>query len=814
MLETLLAELKLSNTEPEARGISLNTDDEGQIHCIGGNFGPLVESLNQLKLIDQGTNHGGNDDLDSNVALLLKNVSEAIKDFDSSYIVDEKTREFLRVVSIASASDKINELIKLDMNTGLIDKIVAIYLNIIDVMKSMRHSSGQLLSRTSFISPLLITISFSFKLKHPKSNSLVKILTMIFVFHLNHRPLIESIVKMFSVNSSTNMDVFEVFNKLWETTLQLPTDTSQVVKHSPGPITLMNRVHILRDCTMSIHLIDQILPYQPNQMLLRLSKDIVSIYSALLGLKNNLDTSVFLNIMSLLNSEMSCETFLSLTETLGMSQDLLKLREDPEFNTTLDYILFKISSTLNLKNPKLGIQYISKITQADVFDAIDESIYARYKVVFETIDHNYKINFHCDYQMSFLLENALCTIEKQFKLIDDQHVITEFGSIFSIESLFIYNLFIAQRSILENVNPDREIPLNFMALMNLKRFPPLPRSNFTDFSIKNITGAQINTKNLQRLINSTHLCLLILKKIIREYIKAKGPLDNNDRLDGKYISMEYRATEELLKHYFTSLFTVLIVSNELCTKAQTLSNSFFDYESTGKVLRLQVFQIFEDLFLRYGSFAFYVLLQFVTQVSECDLQLQELSMMLLNHLTFHSSTSLKNEAVKNDIIKSLIKNFVTTWDDGSIDYSYFNKLLGLPNKLPMMAEFDKTKYMKVFKLIDTNSTNSSPRSGTSMGFQNTAEMPPQDFMMNSVTPAPLNVNPRTKLNLITNQNDNMKYHQQSFKPQMMTATSQNLAYHQQDYSFKTSNVQNVTPFTPQQQTQVQKIQMEYDYSHY
>ncbi|ODV74789.1 Vir1p CYBJADRAFT_62192 [Cyberlindnera jadinii NRRL Y-1542] len=797
-LEDKMSQMDISS---EAGVLKLSTD-LGGIICLVGNpesrddDAALVQVLNEIKALSDSKNY------DDEVLPLLRKVGPWLTTLDESCLIGEDTRQFIRVVSLLCANDKINELIKSEMTPNIIDTILKVYLKILDTLKDLGSLYSNLLSNLSLISPLLITISFSFKMKYDKSDTLTKVLALLFIYHLTIDRLLENVVKMFSVNSSTNMDVFEVFNKLWERTLQLPTTTVHDIKRAPGPITILNKIHLLKDLEMSADVIEQVFPYLPNEILLGCSKQVSPIYSALLSLKSlkgdvfalensTTDISLLLsNLITSLNSDLACELMLLLADVLDVSDSLLELDQGP-FGDVVKYIIFKISSTLDLKNPLLNTKLLSRIMNTEFLGALHESIYARYKVIFELIDHNYKIDFTQDFQMAILLERSLSSIDSRFELVEDHHVVSEYGSIFSIDSLFLYSNFIINKSILQFVNPNKQLPQTFMDYMNLKRFAPLPRSNFTDIHLDGIPTSQINANNVYRLINGSLLCLSIQRKILQQYMVANEDLNLKVNFDGNHVGLSYRCMDKAMKLCFTSLFTSLMISTEL--KHSGVFNP--EYTSAAKILKLKVFGIFQDLFQLYGSFAFYLLLKFITEASNHDLELHAISIGLLNHIIFHSDNGLEEQIQESRLITLLLTSLVKKWDDGSDRYRKLARLMGLPRVEMVKVKFDKITLLKELgfseqDLIRAQTPTTSTSSTHSLSF-NICDMGQDLTNINNINMTPMNkFSPAS----------------QSFP---FSSTSQNFGefdipqygYNSNratDHNYKAGNLNNVISFVPQQ----------------
>lgn len=708
MIENIISHLSIQdNGVDKKEDFCLALPDNGVILAGGQSASlltDLVAALNKLKSIDDDNASTSLDINDTIVKELCKEVSANMDALPSCQIKYLHIQSLLQVIALVHASYELNELIMKEMSNDLIDKILGIYLDALYVLKHLPKQTGNLLSRVSFISPLLITISFSFKIQYPNSPSLLKVLSLIFAYHLKHRSLLVETMKLFSFNGITNLEVFEVFNKLWEKTLEAPGTQGLDPKFAPGPLTLTRRLEAITSTYVELTVVDQILPYSPNQGLLKLTKDTVTVYNCLSSLNPQSGIKDLLPIVNILSSTLDQELVLCLAGTLGLQHLLISLHQIPDLKDTMNFIFFHLGNCAVASNSQVLFTN-SMLLTADIYDAFNSSKYARYKAVFELVDHNYKIDFTKDYQMVMAIEGALSTINSDFSLAEDHKILFEFGSTFSIDSLFNYTTSIISTGLLKFVSPFREIPTKFTKTMSLERFAPLPRSNFLGFKfINNTFERQINLRNFDRLVSSAHTCLEIMGNILEGYTHSNDRFRTKDSLFCNDANLQYCANHVLLEQYFTTLFTVLILAHEMMTRGEGRTNNMkssvvYDYMSIGNVLKLQVFQLFTDLFQLYGSFGAYELVQFIEMVSHEDLEMQRIGVVLLNHLIFHSSEDFKKYVVENGIINKKICTFVKYWDDGSTLYTPLLDLLKIGERKEFtVVVFEKQRYLDILGL--------------------------------------------------------------------------------------------------------------------
>jgi hypothetical protein len=663
--------------------------NNGEFICADseGKLEKLVTSLNRLKLINDGL-------VEEDPSVFSEVVLRYFHLCDFSEVGDQEHQSFIQVLSLWISSGKINRIINNDMSIELIDYISDHYIETIEVFRNWRDSDSRsrnlLFLNCSFISPLLITISFSFKFNYPKSKRLIKILSLVSIYHLNSSfQLFDQFIKLFMLTDSTNMEVFDVFNKLWAKTLE--NTIEQVTlddRFLPGPVSLLNRFELLRESSMSTELIDQIIPYDSNEFLLILSKNLVTIYSQLKLIKNAQGDSgsicgALSAIMSFLSTDYGSELILTVIANLNLEEDLFNLQsaENQEFKPVINYIFFKCSHLLNLNSATIS-PLTKSIPTTNIVNAIEVSDFARCKIFFEVIDHNLKTDFSKDFQLLFSLETSLFYQWKQYNLSEHIDSLAELGSCLSVDGIHNNLNFILQNALINQINPKRELPSSFKAIINYKRFPPLPRSDFLGFQIHDITSEhQLNLKNFTRLIDCLLLNTSIIQKTLNAEISKREQLGFTNDLKGKDLNSNFTATDLLLDQTLTALYINFIIADELKMKSfgyvNKLSSTFFDYGSISNVLKLQTFKIMQRLFYLYDTFGLYKLLKFVTEISLQDLKLQKISISLLNHLFFHTNDlKMQSMVSKNSLTHSLLKEYILAWNEPSMTlYKEFNDFL-------------------------------------------------------------------------------------------------------------------------------------------
>jgi len=445
--------------------------------------------------------------------------------------------------------------------------------------------------------------------------------------------------------------------------------------------------------------------------------------------------------------------------------------------------------------------------------------------------------------MSFLLEKALYFIEKDFELQKNHTVLSELGSSLTLPAILLHIGFLLSKSILKFQIPSKSsFPKIIEDNISLKKLPPLPKSDFLDFENIFISKTQQNLNNHRLIINALSHCLSILHKVIIGHSNVKNwihPIQNVEDIDD---DLKYCSVDKFLLLNYSSLFAILNVCNELTQKSQSFhsdigadgqiySSIFYDISSTSNVLKLQTYQIFDDLFQLYDTFAFFKLIKFIMNVSMTDLELQKFSTKILNHLLFNSNNGLKKSIESHDLIKKLLQQYVALWSDGSIEYTEFERFLGLQSKPTELVNFDSMKYLEFlgFELPDqstvsnlspsTASSSSSimPNFSTYANHSNnfniapisSASTPNYSYVVN-----PNNISTTTTNNNINMNNNNNNSGYFNMNPNILgnnrgissggnTTPSAGNFIINDGTNYKNSNISNVQSFIPQQQIQQQ-----------
>lgn len=832
VLEDQFKSLGLSN-EPKRQGtgeFSLRFNEEKVFEILESysmETKDALGALNKLIMIQRTVDPvvDTSKDIDGEIRSLVDQVTPFIKTLDLdtlSKVESEDVIGFLEVISLMIANFTVNDFIKTEIDSSLIDKMLTIYLSVLEILRFGKFKGhSYLLTRTSLISPLLITISFSFKLKSTESPTLIKVLASLFTLLMTRQSLFDPVVKLFAMNSTTNIEMFQVFNKLWERTLEIPADSQLDTKQSPGPTSIINRINALSNYELSSGIINQVFPFIPSQYLYQLSQSSLKAHTVLSNLKSGKEvTSNITDLLGFVIDDLNTEVLLTMIDTLDVTDLLLQYFEEEQYKSQLGYVFAKISQSSNFNiHGSVSRKLIPKILTRDVLFELESSENERYKVLFELLDHNPKIDFHSDFSMVFAIEAALSLIDRDFDLQKDFSILSNLGSSVNLPALFVYSGFLLSNALLKFANPTKSLPHFLDEIMQLKRFPPLPKSEFFDFSHIFLSKSQQNLKNPRIVTNALFHCLSILHKIVTGFCEVKDwvhPIQNVNDTDN---DLEYQATDKFLFLNYSAFFGVLHTVNELLQKSTGYYNNdhfsaiFYDLSSIGNTLKLQTFQLFEDLFQFYDTFAFYKLVKFIMKVSMTDLELQKFSIKILNHLVFHSNNGIKDSIKDNDLILKLLEQYVTLWNDGSTEYKQFENFLGLEQTSSEKAIFDTISHLKFLGFSDVGIASLSPAtssSGSSIhnysytnnsnnfsGLQTNVSTPNNSFSFISTSGG--KQQPLDSASGYFNINSNMLNNNNQIG---FSGSNTPVSAGVMDYTtYRTSNIRNVQSFIPQQQQQ-------------
>lgn len=821
VLEDQLNGLNLSNKPKRQR-----FDDIKLVFNIQGNFDilegysretcELVNDLNRLLELDSKTESDffpGNE-VDDEIKALVERVKPFVNSLDAEKlqtIQSQDVKSFLQTISLVLANFIVNDFIKTEIDVGLINKMTDIYMVIIETLRDLKRDTYSfLLSKTSFISPLLITISFSFKLNTGGSSMLIKTLAVLFTYLVRSESLFDSVVKMFTINPTTNIEMFQVFNKLWEKTLEIPQQNQINIRQAPGPISIINRLDSLNHCLISPQLIGHIFPYTPNQYIFQLCQSSLKAHTILSNIKTGREISSGLyELISFVGDDLSCEVLLLIIESMGLGDELLKLHGNEQYQTQLNFIFTKISQTSYVGHDNsISLEFLKTILTKDITGPLESSISQRYQVLFELVDHNYEINFHEDFAMSISTEQAIFSINRDFALQKDHLILSDLGSSLSLPALFIHVSFILSKALINFANPTKFLPKLLEESLSLKKFAPLPKSDFLDFGVSSISPCQMNLRNFQRVTNSLHMCLSVLDKIILNYSNLKSWIHPVKAVEEIENNLEYQTVDKFLEINFSAYFAVLTVSNELLQKSQSYGNNlspvFHDLSSVSHVLKLQTFLIFDRLFQLYDNFAFYKLVKFIMKISMIDLELQKSSMKVLDHLIFHTDNGMKEAAENNDLIKKLLQQYVVLWSDGTEIYKRFEDFLGLKSNSTELVNFDTTAHLKFLGLSPPEYSNTSPSTSSSASSINNYNLSNQsnNYGLQSTLSTPNNsfVTNNNNINQPISQDNSYFGNSKVFIRTQVGLRKPNtpISAGAMDYNnYRTSNIKNVQSFVPQ-----------------
>ncbi|KAH3672950.1 hypothetical protein WICPIJ_009959 [Wickerhamomyces pijperi] len=380
---------------------------------------------------------------------------------------------------------------------------------------------------------------------------------------------------------------------------------------------------------------------------------------------------------------------------------------------SLAFVSLPLSSSSSSSDGTTGfnqdLHYMTATLDSPILHSLlQKPYYANYKVLFELIDHNVKLNICQDFQTSLMLERSLVSILNNFSLKQDHSTVSDLGSLFSFEGIICHSSFVINSLLLQFLNPttsSKKKPIHQSVTTmfdDLRRFPPLPKSEFFDFEsiTPGLSKTYLDTVHgFERICLSSELCLGILLKNLKLS-------DKQVTLESSDLNLQYRSTDLLLQLYFETLFVHLIVSQELSNKSAL--KEFTDWKSMANVMKLQVFQNFSALFDVYGSFALYKLVLFISEISLRDLHLQRLGLKLLKHLVCHCENSSISELIRKPLVE-----YVELWDDGTGEYDQFYELLKLdrPTASISLVPLDTNKYLRLlsqFTEVDEQSPIVSP----------------------------------------------------------------------------------------------------------
>ncbi|KAH3680399.1 hypothetical protein WICMUC_000330 [Wickerhamomyces mucosus] len=738
--------------EPEFSAVeTLSSDDEkfgdnypdiylklssiGSIEINEGeeSFNNVRKALNEIKSFNEGTSRLKDEkELEEKIEQNLNILSPYFKRF-KIWDHNSSIQEFLKIVSLTIASFKINSMVKIEHTTPeIINQVIKIYLEVINVLKRLKPSDSKnlLLSKCSFITPLLIYTSLNYKLKLHFADSLTKILTLILTYHLKTKPLLDGVANLFQ---QSNSEVYQVFNKLWEKTFQRQRDDNMDLNFIPGPREILNRFELFQDYDTSLELIYQIIPYKSNNYILKLSQEVVSVYNILKSLNNSMnhetDKYYLCQLLPVLSTHIGSQSIGIMLQTLNIDIKFLNMKKQSGLFEEYQAIAFRVGSVIPLEKIEndLTIRLLSDALDTPILEAIGHSAYARYKVLFEVIDHNYKIEFENDFQISLCLEMALLYTYRNFDIVEDHSAVTDLGSTFSLDGVLTHLIFLVNSALMKNLNPKKDFPKSLKDKINFGRFPPLPKSNFLDFESFSSSKIQSNLSNFERLIHSNQLLSKIFAKLLQGYGENKDLVSFNGKLGSLEINSEFRIQDVLLELYYTVLFSNLLVSNELISLSEYSSSIFYDYRSLGNIIKIQTFELFENIFQFFGSFAVFKLIQHIEELSMKDLKLQSIAFKLLHHLTFHSNKELIEIIKNSNLISDLISDYVKLWNDGTDQYDDFLKLLELENddkNSITLVPFDATDYLEILgytkEHVSPLSTNASTNIPSENNYGNTS----------------------------------------------------------------------------------------------
>lgn len=668
---------------------------------------------------------------------LRSQTSKIIHDLRYLHAHSIKESEVLSNISLIISSFKIGDLLRMEndkVTEGQINKIIEIYYQVLQVLQSHNTSSSSvLLSKCSFILPLLIVISLALRLGLSSSTNsiLMKILTVLMVYHLKHPSLFHDVELLLNLSPDPQSPSFTsssepsqaLVTSLWEKIIGIVPSNELNLKSHQGPISLINNLDLLSDQSINESLISQILiPHHANSYLPQLSSSLRNIYPLIYALKlNSENESKVSQILSQLithsHSDFDVEVMKILLKTLNFEMGFLSLRK---YNSVFPFHLFLLNRLGTITSIKTAsefnqdLEFLTATLDSQILRSFDKSRLACYRVLFELIDHNLKLNITTDFQLSLLLERSLISIFNNFDITEDHSAVSDLGSMFSLEGVLGHSLFVMNLSLLKCINPKKKLPSLITSMFDLKRFPPVPKSKFLDFeSLFELNKSCLNLRGFERLCLSSNLCcgvILRLLKTLKIQKKNQGMISG---LESSNLNLDYRSTDILLLLYYELMFVHLVVSNEFIALSKK-NLEFSSFEAQGNIMRLQVFEIFEVLFGIYGSFASFKLISFISEISMRDLKLKEMGFKLLHHLVFHGDFGFKNHILEVELIKKPVVDFILLWNNGGAEYNDFCRLLSLneSDSSSISVLFDSKVYLRILGYIQDAPAVTSPVAST------------------------------------------------------------------------------------------------------
>lgn len=745
--------------------LTLELDEQGELFFYDNvktraqnQFKPVLGDLNWLFRLNYFVGGASSGGVELSDALIENKLKQTVKNV-SKFIFDNKKirihlgspilEQFFRIISLLVANNEIDTIIKTNMDSKLISCLLKLYLHVLNIFKDFEFDlnykySGDLsltnkqtlLTQISLINPLLIAISCAFKPENSvNSNQLINILALIFTYLLKNQILIKSVLDSFIINNSTNMAMFQAFNKLWEKTLNHHIELEaqkQQKTYLPGPISILNRIDAINTEAHDLSLVElnQIFPYKLSSYVYELSESLLKIYSNLVNIEHNSNLLISIdNLLLLVNTDFNCELLIELLNTFNLTDHFMSLLKQASFKHQLNYILIKLSNYQHL----IKFNSSSYILRTSVFlnhslTALKNDKKLQYKILLEVNDHNYKINFQKEYPIVTSLVNSLIFINNSFEFFKDHLILSEIGCYLTLPKIFTNVSDIISDSLVKFVNPAYK---KTNLLVNKFNYPPLPKSSFLYFNIENlnkISEVQLNIKNFNILNNCVILNLLILTKVLNNYItyKVETSLEIKD-LNQVNKLMEIKSVNLIINDYFKTFFNVLVLVNEYCIKSNKNNKIYYDLNSIASLLKNIVTKLISKVFKIFSSFAILNFLNFIDELSDFDLSLQKISIGLLNHFIFHShgnQMDLKMAIMNNKVLKLKLTHYVNKWNDGSSVYRQFERLLSLPPVNYELVLFNIGRFQRLLGYEVSHKNDLTVGGGNASAVENAANSSP------------------------------------------------------------------------------------------